>query len=132
MENKAVNFLYYLGKFANAGVSEFTVEFDKGTGGSVGWSCSYDEGMNSQCTRSSFDEALKNSIFLNITDRKLWGSAAMLEENLKIAHMASVTKVVCTYDGDKKYTIQVVDESGRVWGGSETIFLTRTVIESSQ
>ena len=74
MENKAVNFLYYLGKFANAGVSEFTVEFDKGTGGSVGWLCSYDEGMNSQCTRSSFEEALKN-IILNITDRKYYGVA---------------------------------------------------------
>ena len=78
--------------------------------------------MNSACTRSSFDEALKNSIFLNITDRKLWGKR-ILEENLNIAHMASVTKVICTYDGDKKYTIQVVDESGPVCGGSETIFL---------
>ena len=37
----------------------------------------------------------------------LWGSAAILEENLNIAHMASVTKVICTYDGrSEKYTIQ--------------------------
>jgi len=70
--------------------------------------------MNSQCTRSSFDEAVDDSIYLNITDRKLWGSADILEENLNIAHMASVTKVICTY---------VVDESGPVCGGSETIFL---------
>jgi len=33
-----INFLYKLGLFANAGVSEFTVEFDKGTRGIVGWS----------------------------------------------------------------------------------------------
>ena len=35
--------------------------------------------------------------------------------------MASVTKVVCTYDGHKKYSIQVVDESGPVCGGSDTL-----------
>ena len=34
-----VNFLYNLGAFANVGVSECTVEFDKGTGGIVGWFC---------------------------------------------------------------------------------------------
>jgi len=50
----------------------------------------------------------------------------MLEENLNIAPMASVTKVICTYDVDKKYTIQVVDESGPVCGGSETIFLDKS------
>ena len=116
-----LSIFYKLGAFAKAGVSEFTVEFDKGTGGSVGWLYSYNEGMNSACTRSSFDEALKNSIFLNITDRKLWGSADILEENLNIAHMASVTKVICTYDGDKKYTIQVVDESGPVWGDQKRV-----------
>ena len=126
VDDAPVNFLYNLGAFARAGVSEFTVEFDKGTGGIVGWLYSYNEGMNSSCTRSSFDEALKNSIFLNITDRKLWGSAGILEENLNIAHMASVTKVICTYDGDKKYSIQVVDESGPVCGGSETIFLDKS------
>ena len=35
-DDKAVNFIYNLGAFVNAGVSEFTVEFDKGTGGAVG------------------------------------------------------------------------------------------------
>ena len=129
-DDAPVNFLYNLGAVAKAGVSEFTVEFDKGTGGSVGWLCSYGEGMNSQCTRSSFDEAVDDSIYLNITDRKLWvGSADILEENLNIAHMASVTKVVCTYDGrSEKYTIQVVDESGPVCGGSETITLDQSTI----
>ena len=106
VDDAPVNFVYNLGAFAKAGVSEFTVEFDNGTGGSVGWLYSYNEGMNSSCTRSSFDEALKNSIFLNITDRKLWGSAGILEENLNIAHMASVIPRLYVHTMDVVKSIQ--------------------------
>jgi len=116
-----VNFLYKLGLFANAGVSEFTVEFDKGTGGIVGWFCTHYKSV--VYNLPDFTDGMDNHFLLDIADRKLYdNNGGLREENLKIAHMASVTKVVCTYDGQKKYSIHVVDESGQpVCGGSDTL-----------
>ena len=120
-DDNPVNFLYKLGLFANAGVSEFTVEFDKGTGGIVGWFCT--NHTSSIYTLPDFNDGMDNHFLLDIADRKLYdNNGGLREENLKIAHMASVTKVVCTYDGHETYSIHVVDESGQpVCGGSDTL-----------
>ena len=93
---------------------EFTVEFDKGTTGSVGWvSSSYTptnvSGLN--CSKS-----LENSLFLNVGERKAFGPRTsstrggrheyndkILAENLRINHTESTTKVTCRrFGGDKK------------------------------
>ena len=117
-----VNFLYKLGLFANAGVSEFTVEFDKGTGGIVGWFRT--DYKNVVYTLPDFDDDMDH-LLLDIAERKLYDTSGKTE-NLEIAHMASATKVVCIYDGHGNYSIHVVDESGPVCGGSETIFLNKS------
>ncbi len=88
---------------ADAGVSEFTVEFDKGSTGAVGW-------WSTDSTSSfvnNFEECVTNSIFLNVTERKVIAHNGILAENMKIDHMASTTKVICTHDGLDKYSIEV-------------------------
>ncbi|KAL7526845.1 hypothetical protein ACHAXR_001677 [Thalassiosira sp. AJA248-18] len=98
--------LHDFGGFASAGVSEFTVEFEKGAKGAVGWLGCVNMGAFSH---TSLDQTVENSIFLNITERKIFGPAQILEENMKIDHMESPTKVTCKNDGHGKYSIEVVD-----------------------
>mmetsp|Transcript_20686 Transcript_20686/g.30458 ORF Transcript_20686/g.30458 Transcript_20686/m.30458 type:complete len:370 (+) Transcript_20686:134-1243(+) len=107
--------------FKDAGVSEFTVEFEKGTSGSVGWldHCS-DEG-DGEISRSMLSEVVENSIFLNITERKIFGPDSILEENMSIKNKKSATKVICRHDGLRKYSIEVLDIISTTGGVAATL-----------
>ena len=102
--------LYDFGGFIDAGVSEFTVEFEKGTSGAVGWySCAF-KGKDSVVTHT-LDVCVPNSLILNIKDRKIFGAEDVLAENMKIDYMESATKVLCRHDGNKQYSIALMDDS---------------------
>jgi len=51
---------------------------------------------------------VENSIFLNITERKIFGPDSILEENMSINYKKSATKVICRHDGLREYSIEVV------------------------
>lgn len=75
-------------------VLEFTVEFDKGTSGAVGWIPCIDRGKDTE-SNCSFDAVEGNSLFLNIEARTIFGPAKVLEQNMRINHTDSSTKVIC-------------------------------------
>lgn len=102
--DEPVNLLYNFGFFAKAGVSEFIVEFEKGSTGAVGWWSSSD---STTSFSNTFEDCVSRSVFLNITERKVFAYSGILAENMKIDHVASTTKVICTYDGRGKYSIEV-------------------------
>ncbi len=95
-------------------VHEFTVEFDKGTNGAVGWFyCGYADGSGGYDT--SFDNSLSASLILNVTERKVFGPESILEQNMRVNHNDSTTKVNCQRSGQKRksstreYSIEVAD-----------------------
>ena len=109
--------LHDFGYFADAGVSEFTVVFEKGTTGAVGW-LDFDKDTDKDSPYShlldGFRDNQENSIVLSVTERKIFGPDRILEENMKIDHMVSTTKITCRYGGDREYgeySIEVVDVS---------------------
>ena len=60
--------------------------------------------MTSQC----FDKVQSNSIFLNVTERKIYGPDKILEENMNIDCLMSATKIICRHDGKQEYSIEVI------------------------
>jgi len=113
--------LHDSGKFKDVGVREFTVEFEKGTSGSVGWLDRYSDGSGSDISRSMLSEVVGNSIFLNITDRKIFGPSSILEENMGINYKKSATKVICRHDGLREYSIEVVGVNSSSGGVAATL-----------
>eukprot|EP00956_Cyclotella_meneghiniana_P034072 scaffold101346_cov68-Cyclotella_meneghiniana.AAC.3 len=92
---------------------EFTVEFDKGTSGAVGWLYCTDNGQSNKIT-SAFDEVTNRSMFLNIAHRKVYGPGEILEENMRIDHSESVLKVICQRSGSlgqRDFSITVADNA---------------------
>ena len=95
-------------------VHEFTVEFEKGTSGAVGWVyCQFADGSGGHDT--SFDNSLSDSLILNVTERKVFGPVSILEQNMRVNHTDSTTKVNCHRSGRKRgavtreYSIEVAD-----------------------
>ena len=92
---------------------EFTVEFDKGTSGAVGWFFCEADGSGEYDI--SFDQSLSHSLILNITERKVFGQESTLEQNMRVNHTDSTTKVNCHRSGKKRhassreYSIEVAD-----------------------
>mmetsp|Transcript_5787 Transcript_5787/g.8973 ORF Transcript_5787/g.8973 Transcript_5787/m.8973 type:complete len:385 (-) Transcript_5787:132-1286(-) len=90
---------------------EFTVEFEKGTTGYVGWVQCTDEGART-IIPVSFKGSLPNSMFLSIEERKAFGPKAntgyapdnILGENLRVDHAEAATKVVCRRSGGTHIT----------------------------
>lgn len=107
----------YAGKLSRAGVSEFTVEYEKGTTGSVGWLQCADKGLDTTVFHP-LTESVGNSIFLNVTERKIFGPMSILEDNMMMNCNGSRTKVICKYDGQMRYSIEVDGVSVR--GGVAT------------
>eukprot|EP00979_Chaetoceros_neogracilis_P008512 scaffold1895_cov222-Chaetoceros_neogracile.AAC.3 len=103
----AASAFYDLGAFEGAGVSEFTVEFEKGTKGIVGWT---NGNHNKDCAIRQPYKIMPNSIFLNVTERKILGPTTILKENMNIDHMNSATKIVCRHDGKLQFSIEVLDD----------------------
>ena len=99
------------GKFSDVGVSEFTCEFDRGTKGAVGWVSCIDKGEKS-VTSQILDKVQSNSIFLNVTERKIYGPDKVLEENMNIDCSMSATKIICRHDGKQEYSIEVTSHGG--------------------
>ena len=95
----------FFNQFSVAGVLEFTVEFDQGSAGVVGWTDSI------SISKDSLNEVVDNCLFLNIGERKVFGPSDILEENLMIDHTADATKITCRYVGNEKYSIEVTDAS---------------------
>lgn len=97
-------------------VIAFTVEFDKGTCGAVGWLSCKDEGHSSTIPGTyTFDATLSSSLFLNIAERKVFGpNDAVLEENMRLNHTESTTKSICQRSGNsdqKDFSIEVGDNA---------------------
>lgn len=97
-------------------VHEFTVEFDKGTSGAVGWYYTDAGGINS--INTSFDRPLNHSLILNITERKIFGKEgkeSTLEQNMRVNHTDSTTKVNCQRSVERRiaatreFSIEVAD-----------------------
>ena len=94
-------------------VNEFTVEFEKGTSGAVGWFTCYRDGSGTLDT--SFNNSLSHSLILNVTERKVFGPESTLEQNMRVNHTDSTTKVNCHRSGKKRhassreYSIEVTD-----------------------
>lgn len=111
-EYATVTHPYYKG-ISTPEVHEFTVEFDKGTSGAVGWFFCERDGSGTFDT--SFDESLSHSLILNVTERKVFGPKSILEENMRVNHTDSTTKVDCQRSGQKRntltreYSIEVAD-----------------------
>lgn len=99
---------------------EFTVDFDKGSSGAVGWVSVKDEGRATSTTFSndSIIQSLKNSLFLNVTERKIYGpkidvmppTANILGENLRMNHNDATTKVILQRR-KKDFSIEVDDNA---------------------
>jgi len=106
--------LHDFGEFADAGVSEFTVIFEKGTTGAVGW-LDFDKDTDKDSPYShlldGFRDNQENSIVMSITERKIFGPDKILEENMRIDHMVSTTKITCRHDELGEYSIEAVDVS---------------------
>ena len=89
------------GQFSSVGVSEFTVEFETGTiQGAVGWIFTEDS-VHSH----PLNEAVPNSIFYNLAERKLYGTDNILQENV------SATTIICRRRGKKEYSVELVNAS---------------------
>ena len=93
--------LYDFGKFSHTGVSEFTVEFETGTiQGTVGWIHTEDSAHS-----HPLNEAVSNSIFYNLAERKLYGTGDILQENV------SATTIICRRREQKEYSVELVNAS---------------------
>eukprot|EP00584_Thalassiosira_punctigera_P002878 CAMPEP_0172533122 /NCGR_PEP_ID=MMETSP1067-20121228/5930_1 /TAXON_ID=265564 ORGANISM="Thalassiosira punctigera, Strain Tpunct2005C2" /NCGR_SAMPLE_ID=MMETSP1067 /ASSEMBLY_ACC=CAM_ASM_000444 /LENGTH=365 /DNA_ID=CAMNT_0013317713 /DNA_START=49 /DNA_END=1146 /DNA_ORIENTATION=- len=103
----AATVLHCFDAFVNAGVSEFTASFEKGATGAVGWLDVLDIGKASEYSATPVT-AMENSIYVNIAERKIFGSDSILEENLKIDHMESSSDITCRYDGKSEYSVELV------------------------
>ena len=94
-------------------MSEFTVVFEKGTAGAVGW-LGFDKDKDTDSPYShlldGFRDNQENSIVLSITERKIFGPDKILDENMRIDHMVSTTKITCRYGGDGEYSTQKIKE----------------------
>ena len=112
--------LHCFGQFASAGVSEFTVEFEKGTDGAVGWLFAEDNGRKSVLSRT-LTEVAHNSIFLSVPERKIFGPTSILKENMSFNYKESATKVVCRHDGHQEYSIEVAGVSPTEGGVATTL-----------
>ena len=116
----------YPQRFHNIGselrLLEFTVEFEKGATGVVGWVQCKDNGNETSLTGQvgQVQGSLPNSIFLNIAERKVFGPKrssipnTILGENLRIDHTEEATKIVCrrssgALDKPGKYSIELGD-----------------------
>ncbi len=92
-------------------VLEFTVEFDKCTTGSVGWVTCKDKGKDTEYN-CAFDAVVGNSLFLNIDARTIFGPTEVLEQNMRINHTDSSTKVICRRSTMSKQQIEASIEVG--------------------
>jgi len=108
--------------FSGLKLLEFTVEFEKGATGFVGWMNISPElrGMPNiyDIPCNNLTGSYDNSLFLNITERKAFGPKDnktdrinILGENLRINHIESATKVICRLGGasKRKYLIELAD-----------------------
>ncbi|KAL7490457.1 hypothetical protein ACHAWT_000045 [Skeletonema menzelii] len=97
-------------------LTEFIVEFEKGTTGAVGWITCTDMGDNTNITgqlKGSENSMYHNSMYLNIAERKAYGWKSILSENLRMNHTEEATKLVCRRSGgthqQRKYSIELAD-----------------------
>ena len=121
-DTEQVPILYRLGSFADAGVSEFTVEFEKGASGAVGW---YNCVDNGRTFSKELNVAVNNSIYLNITERKIYGPNGVLQENMMIDNVQSTTKIICRHDGRQAYSVELKDDSP-----NPNCIATKTLVKS--
>ena len=94
-------------------ILEFTVEFDKGSSGAVGWFSLQDKGEDIEFS-NTFTSVLSNSLILNIAERTVFGPNEILEQNMRIDHNESTTKVVCRRSGSptqREFSIEVGDNA---------------------
>eukprot|EP00574_Skeletonema_japonicum_P013878 CAMPEP_0201716398 /NCGR_PEP_ID=MMETSP0593-20130828/2375_1 /ASSEMBLY_ACC=CAM_ASM_000672 /TAXON_ID=267983 /ORGANISM="Skeletonema japonicum, Strain CCMP2506" /LENGTH=336 /DNA_ID=CAMNT_0048206189 /DNA_START=1051 /DNA_END=2061 /DNA_ORIENTATION=+ len=117
-EGERATVLHPSGEYRNMSpqVLEFAVEFDKGASGAVGWIRCKDEGKDSKVT-CSFNEALANALFLNIEERIIFGPEAALDQNMRINHNESSTKVICKrsgIEGEMELSIEVLEDAKAV------------------
>lgn len=102
-------------------LNEFTVEFEKGATGVVGWVEFVDNGADTATTHINFAKSYpQNGLFLNIAERKAYGPYnnndvnTILGENLRMNHTEAATKLVCrrvggTHKTQRKYSIELTD-----------------------
>eukprot|EP00984_Skeletonema_dohrnii_P009192 scaffold3511_cov144-Skeletonema_dohrnii-CCMP3373.AAC.1 len=102
-------------------LNEFTVEFEKGASGVVGWVEFIDDGANTAASCINFARSYPRfGIFLNIAERKAYGPrnnndvSTILGENLRMNHTETATKLVCqrvggTHKTQRKYSIELAD-----------------------
>ena len=96
-------------------VTEFTVEFDKGTSGAVGWFVAEDQYGNydKRVLTIPLNTPQTKSIYLNVTERKVFCSD-FTKDNLRINHNDEVTTVTCQRgrcsEGKRTFSIQVGDD----------------------
>ena len=110
--------LYDFGKFSSEGVSEFTVEFETGTiQGAVGWMFTEDSAHS-----HLLNEAVPNSIFYNLAERKLYGPDDILQENV------SATTIICRRRGQKEYSVELVNANPN--NGEETATIEQEISSS--
>lgn len=103
----------YYGMLSTPDVLEFTVELGKDTMGAVGWLYCTDNSQSNKIT-CTFDAVMNRSIFLNIAERKVFGPTAILEQNMRIDHAESLTKVICQRSGSlgqRDFSITVGDNA---------------------
>lgn len=95
-EGEKATVIHPRGEYGNMSpqVLEFTVEFEKGTSGAVGWIPCVDQGNDTE-SNGSFDAVVGNSLFLNIEARTIFGPTKVLGQNMRINHTDSSTKVIC-------------------------------------
>ena len=73
-----------------------------------------------------------NSIFLNVSERKIFGQNGVLRDNMSLDHTSSNIKIICShdgYDGVDKYSVEVVDAKGNTCGNTCT--LTKSISNST-
>lgn len=117
-ENLSVSVVHpYSANMFTPEIHEFTVEFDKGAIGAVGWVFCKDDGFDSKIS-STFDAVMGNSLFFNIEERKVFGPTDLLEQNMRVNHSDSTTKVICQRSGnlgqDEKIFSITVGENAKV------------------
>jgi len=112
------------GAFKEAGVSEFTVEFEPDTEGAVGWFSAPDSGNKGVGSCASLvlpvDGTRGNSLLFSTTERKIFGPGVVLADNMQIGHTAPI-KITCTHDGHQEYSIEVVNASPSSYEATTTL-----------
>ena len=98
---------------------EFTVEFEKGTNGCVGWLHTKDKLAETKIVSGvDFKHSFPNSLYLNLGERKAFGPSCtdnnVLAKNLRINHTESTTKLVCRRSGghnvkSRRFSVQLED-----------------------